>query len=569
MNRITRLLAFVLVLLLIIGAWIWWNQPKRVDMAGYVPADSLVYVESNSLADIAGALSDTDAWRNLGPQIGMRSNDRRNRWLTNLARVTGIGSTQSVIAARSQVAFVILDLNSSSSDSTLEFKPLAAIVVETHMSTTRIKPVIEQLIGDFAHRAYGQPAVERVTKEQTELVRWTSPDGKRQIVASVDGSVAIVGNDERAVTACLAARRGQRPSLAHQPDVEEMRVRLRANDALAFGYVSSGNAARILSQMAPVLFGKLPEESELQKLLAISSAKVLGNIGWSARPFAGGIEDYYFMSVKPVLITRLRLALRSIAEPQHQAWALLPGDTYSVTNYYCADPAAAWSGLNGAVSSQLDTLAAVFFTSLARASLAPYGIDEPTAFLQAIKPEVLTAKLDAAAERSVVIAGIRDEPALRQFVLRQFGPKRHTEQVGNGELIISPDERSAASFVDSYFMLGAPDDLRRCLSARARQTEAGFSAHATVPRYYTEVEDSANSVTYTQDSERVRGLLTTLARVRGSNAISSGEVERAIRQLPYAVTETKLQDYGLERRTRSPFGQFSTFLSLLSPDQTR
>ncbi len=559
------MLAIILLLLLLTAAWIWWNHYQKVDMAADVPADSLVYVESNSLADIAAALINTEAWRNLGPSIGMKSNIRRNNWLTSLARITGIGSTQSVIAARSQVALVMLDLNSTTSDNTLDFKPLAALVVETHTSSTRIKPAIEDLVGAFARRAFGQPSVERISRDNHEFVKWNSPDGKRQIVASIDGSVAVVGNDERAVSACLAARRGQRPSLAHQPEVEEMRARVRANDALAFGYISSGNAARLLSEMAPALIGRLPEQAQFQKLLAISSAKVLGSIGWSARPAAGGIEDYYFMSVKPALAERLQPALRNAAEGQHGAWGLLPADTFSVTNYNFADPAVAWHALNAAVSSQLDTLAAVFFTTVSRASLAQYGIDEPDAFLRAIKPELLTARLDAAAERSVVVASIHDEAALRRFVTRQFGAKAHTERIGNNEIILSADERSAASFVDGFITLGSPEDLRRCLSH-----DPGTSFLADATSRNTAVQESANVVSYAQDGERIRGLLTTMARMRGANSsvANSADVDRVIKQLPYAVTETKLEQQGLERRTRSPLGQFSSLVSLLSPDQT-
>ncbi|HXM34347.1 MAG TPA: hypothetical protein VN920_04125, partial [Pyrinomonadaceae bacterium] len=407
-------------------------------------------------------------------------------------------------------------------------------------------------------------------KDDHDFVKWSSPDGLRQIVALVDGSVAVVGNDERAVSACLAVRKGRRPSLAHQPDVEEMRGRVRANEALAFGYISSGNAARLLSEMAPALFGKLPEPGQFQKLLASSSAKVLGNIGWSARPVAGEIEDYYFMSVKPILLERLGSALRTTAEPKHQTWALLPADTYSITNYNFVDPAAAWRALNAAVSSQLDTLAAVFFTTLSKGSFAPYGIDEPDTFLRAIKPEVLTAKLDPTSERSIVVAGISDEPALRQFVLRHLGPKPRTERIGNNNLILSLDERSAASFANGYFVLGSPEDLRRCLSVGTKETGSSLSAQLSAPAYHTAVEDAANVVTYAQDSERVRGLITTLGRIRNSNSsvVPSGDVERAIKQLRYAVTETKLDNYGLERRTRSPLGQFSAFVSLLAPDQT-
>jgi hypothetical protein len=568
MNRLPRLLAILLVLILLIGIYLWWNQPKKVDMAGYVPADSMVYLELNSLTDVAGSLMNTDAWRQLSVYVGIESDQQKGRWLTEWARVTGIASTKSVIVARSQAALVLLEINPASSDTTLDLKPLAALVIETHTSSARIKPAIEQLLGDFARRNFGQPSVERVTNDQGDFLKWESPDGKRRIVLLIDGSTAIIGNDERAATACLAAHKGQRPSLAHQPDIEEIRGRVRASDALAFGYVSSANAARLLAALTPAIFGQVPEESQFQKLLAVSSAKVLGSIGWSSRPFVGGIEDFYFMSVKSVLIERLRPALKSTVQPQHHAWSLLPVDTYSVTNYDFADSSAAWLALNTAVSSQLDTLGAILFSTLSKASLAPYGIDEPETFLRAIKPEILTAKVEATSERSVVVAGIADQEALRKLVTRQFGPTPRTEHIGDRELIISVDERSAASFNNGYFMLGSPEDLRRCLSS-ANQTDASFASPVAATKYSTEAQDSPAVVTYTQDSERIRALLAAVARLRGPSSVLSVDVESQIKKLPYAVTETKLGDFGFERRTRSPLGQFSTLISLLSSDTKR
>ena len=570
MNRITRLLAIVLVLLLLTAAWIWWNQPRKVDMAAYVPADSLIYVESNNLADIAGALMDTEAWRSLGPSIGMKSDARWNNWLTSLARVTGIGSTQSVIAARSQVALVMLDLNSTTGDNTLDLKPLAALVVETHTSSTRIKPAIEELVGAFARRAFGQPSVERVVKDNHEFVKWNSPDGKRQIVASIDGSVAVIGNDERAVLACLAVRRGQVPSLAHQPDVEEMRRRVRANDALAFGYVSSANAARLLPELAPLLLlTRLPDE--FKKCLAMSSPRILGGIGWSAHAIAGGIEDLYSISLKPSVLGRLRPAFKSNTLRQSDTTLeLLPAETFSVTNYNFADPAAVWAAVTTGISSQqFDVLCAVGFNELSKKALISYGIDEPESFLRAVKPVVLTVRLDADSARSVVIAGVADEGALRQFVSRTFGKKLRTETVENQELLVSDDDQAAASFVDGYFMLGSPEDIRRCLSGRAGRRASGSSSagrNALTDRAAS--ADPPSVVTLAQDGERVRALVATLRKLRGLDSVgAAGDMERVIKALPYAVTETKLKEYGLERRTRSPLGQFSAFVSLLAPDQ--
>ena len=47
----------------------------------------------------------------------------------------------------------------------------------------------------------------------------------------------------------------------------------------------------------------------------------------------------------------------------------------------------------------------------------------------------------------------------------------------------------------------------------------------------------------------------------------STELSRKIEQLPYSATETTLGDQGLERITRSSFGQFATLVPLLFPER--
>ena len=563
------MLAIVLVLLLLTAAWIWWNRPKKVDMAAYVPADSLVYLETNSLTEVASALLETEAGRKLGPSIGIRSEARRNSWLTSLARVTGIGSAQSVIAARAQLALVILDLNATADETTLDFKPLAALVVETHTSATRIKPAVEQLIGDFAQRAYGRPAIERVTKDQGEFVKWISPDGKRQIVVSIDGTVAIVGNNEQAVSACLAVHRGQKPSLATQPGLEEMRGRVRARDSMAFGYVSSANAARLLPELAPyLLLNRLPDI--VKRCIALSAPRMLGSIGWSAHALAGRIEDVYSISLMNNTLGRLQPGFKGDAPGQREgAWEFLPAETATVTNYNFAAPSMVWAAMNKAISAeQLDVLCAIGFKEVSTKLLVPYGIDDPESFLRAIKPVLLTAKLDADSPRSVIITGVADEQVLRQFVARTFGKKLRTEQVDGSELLVSDDDQTGAGFVDGYFLLGSPEDLRRCLSGVAKRKASGPAAG-----WDKLIDHTANGagyvITHAQDRERLRGMVAAVMKFRGrDSSVNSGEeVERVIKELPYAVTETKLTEYGFERKTRSPLGQFSTFVSLLSPEQ--
>jgi hypothetical protein len=564
MSRIIRSLVGVSALLIIASAWFWWNQPKRVDMAAYVPADALVYLEANSLTEIAAAMTDTDIWQHTGSQPATPV--RQNRWLMDFVKITGIGSTASVLATRAQFAFVMFDLGAAGKGDTLEIKPVAAVVVETHTSTTRMKPVIEKLLDDFANRTYVHPRLERVNLSEGEFVRWISPDGQRRIVASFDGSVVVIGNDDQAVAACLAAHRGKRPSLLHSPDLEETRARLHADEALAFGYVSAESGARLATEAAPIALGKLFEGSQVQQLVATAAARMLGTVGWSSRSFHGGIEDSYVFGLKPGIATRLHSALAGTDKRTHGAWDFLPPDVYSATTYNLRDPATSWEALNVAVSSQLDTLSAVFFTTGFRSLLAPYGIDDPENFLRAIKPDVVTVRLTAHSDQTLVVAGIANAGALHQFVSKRFGAKPHTEKFGADEMVISPDERHAASFAGDFFILGAPEDLRVCLTARAgHATLAGTPTKFAAMTRNVDESNASSVVTFTNDADNARAFLASLAKLRGAGLTTQAKIKD---DLPYAVTETAAGETGFERRSRSTFGLFGYLASLLAPEAT-
>ena len=60
MHIIRGALIFVFLLVAFVFAWLWWTRPVGVDMAAYVPADSIVYVEADSLQNIFDAVTSTD-----------------------------------------------------------------------------------------------------------------------------------------------------------------------------------------------------------------------------------------------------------------------------------------------------------------------------------------------------------------------------------------------------------------------------------------------------------------------------------------------------------------------------
>ena len=112
--RFFRPLLLVVVALIVLAlVWFWWNRPQKVEMAGYVPADTLVYLEANSLLDIAEGIVSTDAWKKLAPPAGIRSGLGQVGGLSRLAAWSGIGSAEAVVLSRAQVAVTVLGLDAA------------------------------------------------------------------------------------------------------------------------------------------------------------------------------------------------------------------------------------------------------------------------------------------------------------------------------------------------------------------------------------------------------------------------------------------------------------------------
>src|SRR4028118_853279 len=103
-----RILLSIVALVFLLAAWVWWNRPVMVDMAAYVPAESLIYLETNSLPEIVRGLTSTDAWQALAPPAGLSQNVGRIGWLSRLSAWSGVGSAETVVFSRAPRAGALL-----------------------------------------------------------------------------------------------------------------------------------------------------------------------------------------------------------------------------------------------------------------------------------------------------------------------------------------------------------------------------------------------------------------------------------------------------------------------------
>lgn len=574
MAAIRRTILVVGVAMLLVAVWLWWNSAPKVDMSAYVPADSIIYLEADNLPNIVTGIASTGAWKELAPAGGITSNVGKIGPLSRLAAWTGIGSSDAVVLSRAQVAVTVLGFEAEAEPGeTLKISPRAALVAETHTGESRVRAALEKLAGDFARRSFGRDAL-RTEVSGTPLVIWAARTGtRRKIVTAVSESVAVIGNDEAAVLACLAVRRGESPSLKGNPQLEAMRSRLEAENALAFGFAPAGSAAKIVEIFAPVFVNQVTEKAENQSLLAVLlpelTNKILGDAGWSSRVNEGAIEDRYFLTpAGEGVAQRLGASLVAAAPLERGASEFLPADIYQVSRYTLREPESGWVGLNAAIATQVDVTRAPLVVLALEALLKPYGIEKPREFLRAAGPEIATARLNGSSENKLLVVSVRDRQAMNRQVRNLMGSGARALQVAGEEIFVSTEpEVRAAGFAGDYLIMGDEEDVRACLVARAENRtlqaagafKAGNASESAGPPLVT---------TLTVDKEPARAVISYFAGRSNSRNVDAADgeaFEKALSRYPYSLSETRLAEDGFMKITRSSFGQFGEIIARFAP----
>jgi len=563
MKFLRPLLVFSCLALLLITAALWWNLPVKVDMASYAPADSLIYLETNSIPEVNNALHQSDVWKSVSAIIGSREQSQSR--FGPLAARAGVGPVEAVVASRAQVALVVLGVDTTENADLLRVKPEVAVIVETHTAKWRMKSSAVAGIKRLAEFAYGSSVCTERSAE-ADYVECSESTGRRQVVGAIDGSVIVVGNSVKAVQSCLQVRMGQRPSLNSDPELQNSRRNLRAESALAFGYVSKNNAPRLFSLGAPLLIGKAPGDQKLEQLLAESAGKIFQNIAWNSNSSSGRIEDKYQISLDPAVVNRLEPAFDTAAIAE-DFWKVIPDSFRALTIYRNKEPVKAWSSLEMVVASKLDTVSSVIFASLLRAGLSGYGIDNPREILSTLSPPLITLR-PILGEGSLMIAKVGDAEKLRQALNKEL----LTE--GKGQILESlsaepaSEKEFTALLVDGFLIMGKTENIKVYM-AQVRNQEIVTQDHLRTLQLSNR-NPAATIVTYTNERLGLASLIGTLSLINGKTLSEKelAEIQQSLQQITVSSTESTLNSNGIERKTVSAFGQFGTLISLAQSDKS-
>ena len=563
MKFLRPLLVFSCLALLLIAAALWWNLPVKADMASYAPADSLIYLETNSLPELSKAIQQSEVWKSVSPIVGNREQSQSRLWL--LASRAGIGPVEAVITSRAQIALVVLGVDTTENADLLRVRPEVAVIVETHTAKWRMKSSAVAGIKRVAEFAYGSSVCTERSAE-ADYVECSESGGRRQLVGAIDGSVIVVGNSIKAVQSCLQVRMGQRPSLTSDPELQNSRRSLRAESSLAFGYVSKNSAPRLFSIGAPLLIGKAPGDQKLEQLLSESAGKIFQNIAWTSSPSSGRTEDKYQISLDPTVVKRLEPAFETAAMTE-EFWKVVPDSFRALTLYRNKEPVKAWAALEVVMASKLDTVSSVIFASLLRAGLSGYGIDNPRELLATLTPPLITLR-PILGDGSLLIAKVADGERLKRALDKELLTEGKGQVLESLNSEPSSEKEFTALLVDGFLVMGKTENIKVYMAQLRNQEIVTQDNLRTLQ--LTNRNPSATIVTYTNERLGLASLIGTLSLINGK-ALSEkelAEVQQSLQHISYSSTESTLNATGIERKTVSAFGQFGTLISLAQSDKS-
>ncbi|MFL6373381.1 MAG: hypothetical protein ACJ73D_01820 [Pyrinomonadaceae bacterium] len=241
---------------------------KSTDLRTLVPADTLVYLETN---DLGAALQ--PVVQSGGSKMYVSS---LNGVQLAIA-VTGIESTEQ-------------KLNDEQSNA--QIKPKFVAVADTHAWHFQAVRFAEDKLGAFVEKAYGS----KPTLEEPEHpgggrdIIWTAADG-RKAYAFVITSIVYFSNDRESLDKVLAVRNGA-GNLASTGKVPSPPA-----DALAAGYASTQGIAQIADIAGLKVAASAGDDPRVQSAVAAVLPQLIRemitDVVWTEKRTDGGVADTY------------------------------------------------------------------------------------------------------------------------------------------------------------------------------------------------------------------------------------------------------------------------------------
>jgi len=557
------------------------RRPPRVDMVRFAPFNSLAFVEVDNLTDILDGLTDTKAWTELAPALGLSSQLRQIGFATDLVSRTGFGPEEAVIAGRAQYAVALTGVEAESGAADdgpyVRFKPRFALVIETHSKPDAARRLVSERASILAQRIYGSSATEENEDYYgSQVLTFRGPQPERQLVAAAEGSVIVISNHQAAAKACLDTIGGRLPSLAQDETLKQLRPRVDQN-ASVFAYLTEAGIEKLAELSPAILASRFTTDPDrigaIANLFGHMSKQTTAGLLYSSAFEGDGVIERYLTVLRPQVAQGLAEALKPSSASLSEALKFVPRSVEDLTILRVERAGDLPERVLKHLSPGLDIVAGLALREFVLGFREQLGLEPSDSLGDAIGSEVLLARIDDAEPMAMLIR-IKDrarvEPVVKRY-LSQGKSGISTEQYNGTEITVSSGEdRRAAAFTGDFLILATREQIEMMID-----TQAGHDSFAADDRIRDAIAyGSANFALISCKPREVEAgeLLLAISKLTrttdGSRELLDQPfIRKSIDKLPPAISSTEFRDYGVYTETRSAVGNFSLITSLISSNE--
>ena len=511
-NSISNFKFLILSLYLCVSVVNLSCSSKPIDLRTLVPAESLVYLETNDLAAALQPIVDSKPF---------------NEAATRKPDLSALKGVQVAVAI---TGFETSEEKLTDENSVGRVQPHFVAVADTHAWNYQAVAFAEQKLGGFVADIYGgEPKLEKLDKGGGKYFTWTADDGRKAFAQVID-SVIYFANDASAIDKSLAVKRGEADSIAAGG-----KVPTRVLNSLAAGYVSADGVAQIAAIAGLQFASQASDDAEVQSAVSgILPRLIRGavtDISWSASQSEQGYEDKWQVGMPAEMAGIFAETMKPGDQADSGLLQFAPADSESVTQYNFENPQIAWRSVLLASQKLTDPVTAKMFVVFANGLFEPYGVKDGEAFLGASQGNILT-----------VNGGDEDSVAV---IAKTADPQK--KRASQSEEIFK--EGGVAS-VDGYDISGDTDTVRKCVEAR------NGTNLARDPRLSAASQTPAAVTSRGVDRDSAAHIADLLAEKRSDN----------VRASQTFITETRFIKTGMQRRTVSDFGFIGWLIAQLAAE---
>jgi hypothetical protein len=567
----------VLALCLAVAAYFALRRPQRINMERYVPAAALAFIEIDNLPDLVDGLTDTKAWREVAPVLGLSSQLRQLGLTGDLIGRTGVGPDEAVVAARAQYAVALTGVDAETGQTDdgpfINFKPRFALVVETHSQEQTAARLVRERTSIIAARIYGSSVVEDSEEYQgSELHIFHGPQPDRQLVAASSGSVIIIANHTAPIKSCLDVINGRAESLADDETLIQMRPTIDQG-APVFAFVTEAGIAKLVELGPALLASRFPAEPEtissIAGLIEHISKQAAAGLLYSSEFASGGVIEKYLTALKPLVAEGLAEPLKPAPGASFPSLQLIPREVkdFTILNVERAGelPERALKHL----SPRLDVVAGLALREFIINFRKQYGLESTDHIGDWAGDEIALASFDDGKPMAMFVS-VKDKTGLTPIVTRYLeseGARITPDSYRGVDVSISSNEDGrAAAFVGSYLVLGTREQISKVIDAQANQT--GMANDARLKDSIAKRPAGASIISYSPETSDAGELLLAISKLTrvsdGSRELlEQNTIRAALDRVPPKVSFTEFRRSGIYTETRSAVGNFGLIASLV------